>query len=107
MKMYLILASVAAVAVATPTLAQPSHAGHGKGNAPRARSTATSHAAPRDVGRYGTWGNSCPPGLAKNNGCLPPGQARKRYRSASAGSAIRAELDLQPDPVRLARPLQP
>lgn len=34
---------------------------------------------------YGDWyhdhyGSSCPPGLAKkNNGCLPPGQAKKRY----------------------------
>lgn len=27
-----------------------------------------------------TYGPGCPPGLAKkNNGCLPPGQARKRY----------------------------
>jgi Ni/Co efflux regulator RcnB len=27
-----------------------------------------------------TYGRDCPPGLAKkNNGCLPPGQARKRY----------------------------
>jgi Ni/Co efflux regulator RcnB len=30
------------------------------------------------VSRYGR--GNCPPGLAKkNNGCLPPGQARKRY----------------------------
>jgi hypothetical protein len=27
-----------------------------------------------------TYGRECPPGLAKkNNGCLPPGQAKKRY----------------------------
>jgi Ni/Co efflux regulator RcnB len=27
-----------------------------------------------------TYGRNCPPGLAKkNNGCLPPGQAKKRY----------------------------
>jgi Ni/Co efflux regulator RcnB len=27
-----------------------------------------------------TYGRDCPPGLAKkNNGCLPPGQAKKRY----------------------------
>ena len=27
-----------------------------------------------------TYGRNCPPGLAKkDNGCLPPGQARKRY----------------------------
>lgn len=30
------------------------------------------------IGAYGR--GNCPPGLAKkNNGCLPPGQARKRY----------------------------
>ena len=31
---------------------------------------------------FGSWsrGQGCPPGLAKkNNGCLPPGQAKKRY----------------------------
>ncbi len=27
-----------------------------------------------------SYGRNCPPGLAKkNNGCLPPGQAKKRY----------------------------
>jgi hypothetical protein len=32
----------------------------------------------RPAGRYGA--NDCPPGLAaKNNGCLPPGQARKMF----------------------------
>jgi hypothetical protein len=32
----------------------------------------------RAAGRYGV--NDCPPGLAaKNNGCLPPGQARKMF----------------------------
>ena len=82
MKMYLILASVAAVAVATPTLAQPSHAGHGKTNAHKGKSHGNKAMHHRtSAGRYGVWGNSCPPGLAKkNNGCLPPGQARKRYQ---------------------------
>jgi hypothetical protein len=33
-----------------------------------------------DNQRYGALGANCPPGLAKkNNGCLPPGQAKKRY----------------------------
>ena len=32
----------------------------------------------RTAGRYGV--NACPPGLAaKNNGCLPPGQARRLF----------------------------
>ena len=85
MKMYLILAGVAAVAVATPTLAQPSHAGHGKSKAHGKHKGAmhgnkASHQR-AGWGSYGAWGNSCPPGLArKNNGCLPPGQARKRYQ---------------------------
>lgn len=37
----------------------------------------------RDIIRdyYRDHGRSCPPGLAKKrNGCLPPGQAKKRYR---------------------------
>ena len=30
--------------------------------------------------RRETYGSNCPPGLAKkDNGCLPPGQAKKRY----------------------------
>ena len=40
-------------------------------------STAPADAKPKGYG-YGTAG--CPPGLAKkNNGCLPPGQAKKLY----------------------------
>jgi hypothetical protein len=32
----------------------------------------------RDANRYGS--NACPPGLAKkNNGCLPPGQAKRQF----------------------------
>ena len=38
----------------------------------------------------------CPPGLAKkHNGCLPPGQAKKRY---VAGRALPAGVDLAPLP---------
>ncbi len=63
MKQLLILAGVAALASTAPAYAKPDHAkGHG------------GHGT---VG-YGTGG--CPPGLAKkNNGCLPPGQAKKLY----------------------------
>lgn len=59
MKQLLILACVAALASTAPAYAKPNHARHaGQG--------------------YGTGG--CPPGLAKkNNGCLPPGQAKKLY----------------------------
>jgi hypothetical protein len=63
MNRLLILAGAATLVSTAPAYAKPDHAkGHGnKGH----------------VG-YGTGG--CPPGLAKkNNGCLPPGQAKKLY----------------------------
>lgn len=63
----LILAGVAALAASAPAYAKPDHAkGHkGHGNA-------------HSYSGYGAGG--CPPGLAKkNNGCLPPGQAKKLY----------------------------
>ncbi|HEU0309988.1 MAG TPA: hypothetical protein VFR36_02035 [Sphingomicrobium sp.] len=69
MKQILLLAGVAALASTAPTLAEPGK-GKGKGN-PHA------HVNHGPVG-YGVGG--CPPGLAKkNNGCLPPGQAKKLY----------------------------
>jgi hypothetical protein len=69
MKKLLIIAGIAALAVTAPVTAEPGK-GKGKGNA-------HSHVAGGHVG-YGTGG--CPPGLAKkNNGCLPPGQAKKLY----------------------------
>ncbi len=59
MKKMLILAGAAAFGIAAPALADPGH-GHGKHG-------------------YSSYQN-CPPGLAKkHNGCLPPGQAKKRY----------------------------
>ncbi|WP_265564311.1 hypothetical protein [Sphingomicrobium arenosum] len=62
--MTLIALGVAAFA-ATPSAAKPpAHAGGGKHMA-----HGIAYAQP-----------GCPPGLAKkNNGCLPPGQAKKRY----------------------------
>ena len=65
MKHLLILAGVAALASTAPAYAKPDHA---KGNKGHGHSYS-----------YG-YGHSCPPGLAKkNNGCLPPGQAKKLY----------------------------
>ena len=56
MKRLLILAGMVALAATAPAVAKPK--GYGVG--------------------YGVGG--CPPGLAKkNNGCLPPGQAKKLY----------------------------
>ena len=61
MKHLLILTGVAALVSTAPAYAKPDHAKGNKGH----------------VG-YGAGG--CPPGLAKkNNGCLPPGQAKKLY----------------------------
>ena len=66
MKHLLIIAGVAAFAATAPATAKPDHAKGHKG-----------HHAKGHVG-YGMGG--CPPGLAKkNNGCLPPGQAKKLY----------------------------
>jgi hypothetical protein len=54
MKQLLILAGLAALAATAPADAKPKGYGYGAGG--------------------------CPPGLAKkNNGCLPPGQAKKLY----------------------------
>ena len=66
MKHLLIIAGVAALATTAPAYTKPDHAKGHKG-----------HHAKGHVG-YGTGG--CPPGLAKkNDGCLPPGQAKKLY----------------------------
>ena len=60
MKHLLIIAGVAALATTAPAYAKPDHARH--------------------HGKHGGVGPGCPPGLAKkNNGCLPPGQAKKLY----------------------------
>ena len=66
MKQLIILAGAAAFAFAGPAYAKPGHAKGHKG-----------HGASSHLG-YGASG--CPPCLAKkNNGCLPPGQAKKLY----------------------------
>jgi hypothetical protein len=72
MKKLIFLASAAALAVTGPAVAKP---GKGHGN---------KHAyGQQDHGRGSQFGygmGGCPPGLAKkNNGCLPPGQAKKRF----------------------------
>lgn len=62
MKKLLILAGIATLMSTAPAYAKPDHAkGHGNKG-------------------YSYGGGGCPPGLAKkNNGCLPPGQAKKLY----------------------------
>jgi len=70
MKQLLLFAGAAAFVSAAPSLADP---GKGKGN------SHANHVLGSPVG-YGVGG--CPPGLAKkHNGCLPPGQAKKLYRT--------------------------
>jgi Ni/Co efflux regulator RcnB len=46
--------------------------------------------------RRETYGRNCPPGLAKkDNGCLPPGQAKKRY---VVGQRLPAIVVIEPVP---------
>ena len=67
MKQLLLIAGATALTFSAPVYAKPDHAKGG----PHA------HHFNGPVG-YGAGG--CPPGLAKkNNGCLPPGQAKKLY----------------------------
>ena len=84
MKTFLLLAGAAALASTSPALAKP---GKGQGNP---------HAGHAGHVGYGTGG--CPPGLAKkNNGCLPPGQAKKLFnvgqRCLTATTATRPTTD--------------
>ena len=71
MKKLLILAGIATLVATAPAAADPGK-GHGQGKGHGNKAYSGGH-----VG-YGTGG--CTPGLAKkNNGCLPPGQAKKLY----------------------------
>lgn len=75
MKQLYLFAGAAALAFAGPALSKPGH-GNGNGN-PHGNPHAYGYNGP--VG-YGVGG--CPPGLAKkHNGCMPPGQAKKLYRT--------------------------
>lgn len=71
MKHLLLIAGAAALAAASPAAAKPDKQGKKHGN----------HAAQNHRGMTHDIGiGRCPPGLAKkNNGCLPPGQAKKLY----------------------------
>ena len=75
MKHLILLAGAAALAFAGPALAKPGNGhGHGKGHG-----NDYAYGVNGPIG-YGVGG--CPPGLAKkHNGCMPPGQAKKLYRT--------------------------
>ena len=94
MKMLILLAGAAMLASTAPAAAKPGN-GHGNGNSGRAtmahgKSVQSKAAHGKSNGGLIHTSNgrlyaldargSCPPGLAKkNNGCLPPGQAKKLY----------------------------
>jgi Ni/Co efflux regulator RcnB len=111
-------ALVASVAAWSAQADKPAHAGTKgkKGGPPKGESQRSSDRHDYDVeirfdtgvrDDYWRWyeeeygrGN-CPPGLAKkNNGCLPPGQAKKRY---TIGAPLPSGIVLQPLPGGLAR----
>lgn len=76
MRHFALLAGAAALGFAGPALAKPGH-GFGHGNP-----HADGHDNRGKGTLYGYGRGGCPPGLAKkNNGCMPPGQARKLYRT--------------------------
>jgi hypothetical protein len=73
MRQILLLAGAAALGLAGPALAKPGN-GNGNGNG-----NGHGHGHSYD-NAYGYGAGGCPHGLAKkNNGCLPPGQAKKRF----------------------------
>jgi hypothetical protein len=92
MKTFLLLAGATMLAITAPAIAKQGN-GHGNKKPGHAMSGKPAKAkfvhgkAQRGVVRTGNGllyaldaRGSCPPGLAKkNNGCLPPGQARKLY----------------------------
>lgn len=93
--------------------------GHGKGNKQKGESWVDEHDdrdhSPRFSGHdrdewrdywYGEYQHgNCPPGLAKkHNGCMPPGQAKKRYR---VGHPLPPDIVIVPVPVVLLPRLAP
>jgi hypothetical protein len=79
-KHLLIVTGAAALAFAGPASAKPGNGhGNGHGNGDSQGYGYDNHG--RDSA-YGYGAGGCPPGLAKkHNGCMPPGQAKKLYRT--------------------------
>ena len=85
MKTLALLTGVTALALGTPVLAAPAkgHGNHGKSHVGKGHGKPSQKAKETNGARVFAWdaGGNCPPGLArKNNGCLPPGQAKKLYK---------------------------
>jgi len=112
--------SMAAAALADDDKAKDKSKGKGKGHDKGAPAAEVKHGPDHDVvvvfndrdrdevRRYwvDTFGRgNCPPGLAKkHNGCLPPGQAKKRY---VVGQPLPAAIVFQPLPPVLVTRLGP
>lgn len=82
MKELILIAGAAAIALGTPAGARPDkgHAKHGKVQVEKSKSKHI--VTTRNGGRMYALDarGHCPPGLAKkDNGCMPPGQAKKLY----------------------------
>jgi hypothetical protein len=111
--------------LALPALSQPDNKGHGKGGGggppPHAqgggggpsRGGSDSHYSVSDRDRDAVYGyyrgeyaaGNCPPGLAKkNNGCLPPGQAKKMW---AVGQPLPRDVYYEPLPPALLGRLSP
>ena len=122
-------AAVICTVLAVPVAAQPDK-GHGKGGGGppgRAQGPAGGPSSSGDAGRGGSDGHyavsdrdrdavygyyrtqysagNCPPGLAKkNNGCLPPGQAKKMW---AVGQPLPRDVYYEPLPPDLLGRLSP
>src|SRR5262245_26466669 len=106
----LVISGLAVALSASPVLAKDNGKGKGKGNKGKAKGNDVVLFVDRDrelVRTYyvESYGRGCPPGLAKkNNGCLPPGQAKKRY---VVGQVLPRTIVYQPAPTVLVQRLAP
>jgi hypothetical protein len=118
------LVALVSVLLSLPALAQKDKddkPGHGRGGPPNAQQPSSSHSpsggqptvviSERDrtttYSYYRTEYSAgrCPPGLAKkDNGCMPPGQAKKQWE---LGRPLPTEVYYEPLPPLLVRQLSP